>query len=99
MIVYAFVIMPNHFHLIWQVHHGHKREEVQRDFLKYTAQKIKYDLIEKHPEVLKRFAVKAKDRKYQFWERNPLSLICIITKLLCRSWSIFITTWYRNGGN
>ena len=38
--VYCFVIMSNHFHLIWQMIGDHKREEVQRDFLKYTGQQI-----------------------------------------------------------
>ena len=27
-----------------------------------------------HPLVLEKFKVAAKDRKYQFWERNPLSI-------------------------
>ena len=39
--VFSFVIMPNHLHLIWQIQPRHEREEVQRDFLKYTAQKIR----------------------------------------------------------
>jgi len=65
--------MPNHIHLIWQMQPGHKRENVQRDFLKFTSQKIKYDLIEKNNELLQQFKVNAKDRQYQFWERNPLS--------------------------
>jgi hypothetical protein len=47
---------------------------VQRDFLKYTAQKIKADLRRYPPVVLENFRVDAKDRKYQFWERNPLSV-------------------------
>ena len=34
---------------------------------------IKFDLIENHPQVLPYFEVNIKDRKYQFWERNPLS--------------------------
>ena len=73
-IIYAFVIMPNHLHLIWQIQGGYKREDVQRDFLKFTAQKIKYDLKENNVELLKKFEVNAKDRQYQFWERNPLSI-------------------------
>ncbi len=40
--------------------------EVQRDFIKYTGQMIKFDLFKHHPEVLKKFYVGAKDRKYQF---------------------------------
>lgn len=71
--VFSFVIMPNHLHLIWQVQPGHEREEVQRDFLKYTAQKIRFDLMDGNPEGLKEFEVNKSDRKYQFWERNTLS--------------------------
>ena len=51
-----------------------KAENVQRDFLKYTAQKIKKDLIKNHPAVLAHFKVNVKDRAYQFWELNALSV-------------------------
>src|SRR6478735_668519 len=73
-IVYGFVIMPNHIHLIWQIVAGHKREDVQRDFLKFTAQKMRFDLLDNDPELLQTFAVDAKDRRCQFWERNALSI-------------------------
>ncbi len=63
----AFAIMSNHIHLIWQIQQGQVRENVQRDFLKYTSQTIKRDLELNHPEVLKIFEVNAKDRKYQVW--------------------------------
>ena len=62
--VFSFVIMPNHLHIIWQIQPSHKREDVQRDFLKYTAQKIRFDLVENNPELLKDFEVVASDRKY-----------------------------------
>ncbi len=73
-IVYSFVIMPSHIHIIWQIQGGHKRENVQRDFLKFTAQKIKYDLKDNDRDLLRQFEVNAKDRQYQLWERNPLSI-------------------------
>ena len=73
-IIYGFVIMHNHIHIIWQMQAGKKRDDVQRDFLKHTAQEIKNDLLKNHPEELKVYKVKAKDRKYQFWERNALSI-------------------------
>ena len=72
--IFSFVIMENHIHLIWQMLPGHKPESVQRDFLKYTAQQIKKDLQRNHPAVLSRFRVNEKDREYQFWERNALSI-------------------------
>ncbi len=70
----AFAIMSNHIHLIWQIQHGHKRENVQRDFLKYTSQSIIRDLEINHQQALEVFKVDAKDRKYQIWQRNPLSI-------------------------
>jgi REP element-mobilizing transposase RayT len=64
--VFAYVIMSNHMHLIWQIQEDHKKESVQRDFLKFTGQRIKDDLIKNHPKILSHFDSGAKDRKYQF---------------------------------
>lgn len=72
--IFAFIIMENHLHIIWQMMPDNDPEAVQRDFLKYTAQRIKKDLEKNHPEILSQFKVKAKDRDYQFWERNVLSV-------------------------
>ncbi len=72
--VNAFTIMINHMHLIWQIQDGFKREDVQRDFLKYVLKR-------NHPDVLKIFHVGAKDRKYQIWKRNPLSIDLISEKI------------------
>ena len=80
--VYGFVIMPNHIHLIWHIAEGHKREEVQRDFLKYTAQQIKWNLMKSNPALLEHFRVNAKDRIYQIWERNPLTVDIYTGKVL-----------------
>lgn len=73
-IIYGFVIMDNHIHIIWQLQANRKREDVQRDFLKYVAQQIKKDMLVNEPDKLKEFIVSARDRKYQFWERNPLTV-------------------------
>ena len=72
--IYGFVIMPNHIHIIWQMKAGRKREDVQRDFLKHTAQEIKNDMIRNNSPELKEYLVNAKDRIYQMWERNALSI-------------------------
>ncbi len=80
--VYGFVIMPNHLHLLWRMQEPHLREHVQRDFLKFTAQRLKFDLEKNHPQVLEKFYVGAKDRKYQVWERNPLSVYCYTSVVL-----------------
>jgi len=72
--VFGFLIMSNHLHLIWQAMAGHKPQEIQHSFLKFTAQMIIKDSRDVHPQVLERFYVGAKDRKYQIWERNALGI-------------------------
>ena len=73
-ILYGFVILQNHLHLIWQMKAGHRPQDVQRDFLKFTDQKIKLDLLNNHPMVLAHLKVQTSDRHYQLWERNALSV-------------------------
>jgi putative transposase len=63
-IIYGFVIMQNHIHIIWQMQAGVKRENVQRDFLKHTAQEIQEDLIRNKSKDLTEYLVNAKDRRY-----------------------------------
>jgi hypothetical protein len=52
----------------------HKPDAVQRDFLKYNAQQIKFHLQNKNLELLEKCKVKAQDRKYQIWKRNALGI-------------------------
>jgi REP-associated tyrosine transposase len=53
--LYAFAIMSDHIHLIWQMQPLIHPQHVQRDFLKYTAQQIKLDLQKNNPEALTHF--------------------------------------------
>lgn len=71
--VLGFVIMPNHIHLIWKILEPHKRWNVQRDFLKYTAQQIKFNLQKNDSSLLDDILVRSRDRMFQVWERNSLS--------------------------
>ncbi|MEO1654251.1 MAG: transposase [Bacteroidota bacterium] len=66
--IYGFVIMPNHIHLLWKMLPPHILVNVQRDFMKFTAQQIKKDLKENHPALLSQFKSNQADRKYQFWQ-------------------------------
>ena len=79
--MYGFVVMPNHIHLLWRIKEGHQEKDVKRDFLKFTAQQIKADLIIHHPAVLARFKSTQSDRRYQFWERRPYSKT-MVTRLV-----------------
>ncbi len=73
-VVYAFVIMPNHMHMIWQIQDGYVQDKIQQRFLKFTGQQMKFKLIDEKNKMLNEFLVGAKDRTYQIWERNSLSI-------------------------
>ena len=72
--IYGFVIMPNHIHIIWQIQDSYKQDKIQMRFLKYTAQQMKFKLKDTNNKMLDNFLVNANDRDYQFWERNSLSI-------------------------
>ena len=72
--LYAFVLMSNHMHLIWQALQEDTPESIQHSLLSFTSKNFKADLEKNHPQVLPHFKVNAKDRKYQFWERNSLGI-------------------------
>ena len=80
--VYAFVIMPNHIHILWQVLQPHELKNVQRDFLKYCSQHIQKDLRTNNPSLHKEFEVNLKDRRFQVWQRNPLSIDLLSRKVI-----------------
>lgn len=47
--------MDNHLHLLWQAEEGYTSRDNLHSFTKFTAQKIKYDLLKNYQEVLLNF--------------------------------------------
>ncbi|MBL0146558.1 MAG: transposase [Chitinophagaceae bacterium] len=62
--VYAFVIMSNHIHLIWQPLAGNTPSSIQSSFMKYTAQQIIKHL-QKADIKMETLKVNKGDRVYQ----------------------------------
>jgi putative transposase len=79
-IVNAFVIMPNHIHLIWHIQNNYTREKIQLRFLKYTAQQMKFRLIDTKNPALQDYLVNASDRQYL-----PIAIGMGKKSLKCRS--------------
>ncbi len=55
--IYAFVIMPNHLHAIWQIHDGVNKSAFQRDLLNFTARSILKFMRMKNDALLKQLKV------------------------------------------
>jgi len=72
--VFAFVIMPNHVHFIWRINEMNGKEMPHTSFLKHTAHQFKKYLIASDPNFLSKFAVKAENKKYEFWQGDSLAI-------------------------
>lgn len=68
--IYAFVIMPNHFHVIWFVPEQ-SMAYVKREFTKFTGKNIVAYLKNQNNHMLQNMISTQSDRTYQCWERRP----------------------------
>jgi putative transposase len=79
--VYAFVIMPNHVHLIWRNLQMNGKEYPDESFLKFTGHQFKKKLKYGYP-ILEKFLVNKADRQYQFWQRSALPIEILSREML-----------------
>ncbi|WP_291725864.1 transposase [Bernardetia sp.] len=73
--VYAFVIMPNHLHIVWKLLKKNGKEMPHASFNKKTAHLIMKDLKENHKRVVPYFEVQETERMHRIWQRYPLAVL------------------------
>ncbi len=72
--IYGYVIMPNHIHLLWEQLAMNGKEFPKNSFEKFTAKTLVNKMKTVNDGVLKNYAVKATDREYNIWLRDPLAI-------------------------
>ncbi len=70
--VYAFVIMPNHIHLIWQQNTINGKETPKGSLLKHTAHQFLKQL--KKDGSCKMYEVNEANKKHEIWQRDSLGI-------------------------
>jgi putative transposase len=75
-VINAFVVMPNHFHLLWKISDGFERKDVEGALFSFTAHEFKRHLKKSEPSLLENHFVNKSDRSFQFWEREPMAKEC-----------------------
>lgn len=80
--IYAFVIMPNHLHVIWEMKEPNGKEMPHASFNKFTSHVFARDLKEHDPELAAAFRVDEPDRKVRIWQRDPLAIKILNTKMV-----------------
>src|SRR5690349_1913734 len=75
-VVYGFVIMPNHLHILWEVVNMNGKEMPHASFNKFTSHQFLNLLRYENPELLSAFKTEDKiERAHRFWQRDPLDVI------------------------
>ncbi|HUM46891.1 MAG TPA: hypothetical protein PLD84_08185 [Chitinophagales bacterium] len=70
----GFVIMPNHFHLLWTALGRFKATENEDALLSFTGHQFGKTLKKCDPVLLEQYRSLQMDREYHFWERRPRSI-------------------------
>lgn len=72
--LYAYSIMSNHLHLVWQPLNKHSPGDIQASFLRHTGKQLLSSLLN-HPRLNRNdFKVNRFDRQHQIWKREALSI-------------------------
>lgn len=72
--IYGYVIMPNHIHLMWEQLKMNGKEFPKNSFEKFTAKTFISKMKANNDIVLNDYGVKATDRVYNIWQRDPLAI-------------------------
>jgi len=83
LIVYGFVIMPNHIHTIWEPKAKNGKEMPHASFMKYAGHEFLKELRVTNSPLLDRFKVQDDlSRSYQFWQKKGLPILMFDRKIL-----------------
>lgn len=95
--VYAFVIMPNHIHLIWKQDKLNGKETPKGSLLKYTAHVFLQQLEAQNQSKL--YQVKALNKKHEIWKRDSLGIEIYTGKWRSKNLTIYILNRYEANGS
>jgi putative transposase len=73
-LVYGFVIMPNHIHLIWEMLELNGKEMPHASFNKFTSHQFLELLRKEKSKELNQYNENDLERKHRFWQRDPLAI-------------------------
>lgn len=81
-IIYGFVIMPNHIHIIWENLEMNGKEMPYVSFMKFTGHEFLKELRQTNNPLLNKFKVNGDDRAHQFWQKDGLPIFISSRKML-----------------
>ena len=80
--ILAYVIMPNHIHLIWKLNDYNGKELPSASFTKFTGHQFQKYLRDTNPTLLEAYAVDYPNKRYEFWQRDSKAMHLYTNKML-----------------
>ena len=80
--VLAYVIMPNHIHLIWKLNDYNGKELPSASFTKFTGHQFQKYLRNTNPALLEEYSVDFPNKRYEFWQRDSKAMHLYTTDML-----------------
>lgn len=75
-VIYGFVIMPNHLHIIWEMMEKNGKEMPHASFNKFTSHQFLKNLQTYSPSVVAQYKEEDnRERQHRFWRRDPLAVL------------------------
>jgi REP element-mobilizing transposase RayT len=81
-VVYGFVIMPNHIHIIWEMLEMNGKEKPYASFLKHTSHQMQKLLKNLNTQSYLSYNVAEITRKQRYWKRDPLAIQILSREML-----------------
>lgn len=78
--IFVYVIMDNHFHVLWEQLKMNGKEMPKESFEKFTGHMFLKKL-KQNVKRLEEYVTEQKDRKYIFWQRDPLAILITNKKM------------------
>ena len=88
--VYGYVIIPNHIHILWRKQDAWVEKSVQQQFLKFTAQQIKFNMSLHYPLELENYRSTQATDYIIFGKEDPTKQRFFLVKYVSRSSTTFI---------
>jgi putative transposase len=73
-VIYGFVIMPNHIHLIWKINEGYNLRDVQTDFMEHTEEVLRSRMLSSGKGFDPVLKPNVYENQIRIWDRNGLSI-------------------------
>ena len=106
LILYAYVIMSNHVHLIAAAKEDYNLSDILRDLKKYTSKKLIHEISNNHQESRKDWMMwlfksagkrNSNNKTHQFWLQNNHPFQLSTTKWWINGWNMYTIILWEKG--